>query len=112
MSDRKLRVIASALAVISSAYIPALSQNQAPSLQGHTNGTIGAKGAVERPLETSLRTTAGESVFSSKSSTQRKERPGLVAWHHNFKEACVASVSSGKPVLLVHVLGNLDDHFC
>ena len=209
----KLRVMASALALVSSAYIPGLCQNAAPGLQGATNGTIGPKGrietplesnlggvrpihiawprstripahasagkmVIENPLETSLRTAptripahasagklviehplerslrtgiltypAMEAAQSSKGgignylkttlkpagltasevhrttfgtpgetaldpSAQRKERPGLVNWHHDFREACAASASTGKPVLLVHVLGHLDDHFC
>lgn len=41
-----------------------------------------------------------------------KESPGLVSWHKHMGEAGAASARSGKPILLVHVLGNLDDHFC
>jgi len=83
------------------------------------------KGRIENPLERSLNdikpvataTPAPQSSLNlrpipARSIAQRKERPGLVSWHENFKQACAASAQSGKPVLLVHVLGNLDEHFC
>ncbi|HEY9772356.1 MAG TPA: hypothetical protein V6C81_00950 [Planktothrix sp.] len=38
--------------------------------------------------------------------------PGLVKWHSSFDEAKKASASSGKPILLFEMLGNLDDKFC
>jgi hypothetical protein len=154
MRFRSPKLFAAALAVISSSYLPAWCQNQAPSLQGHTSGVIGPKGSIETPLESNLHnphsfkaaarfgkgrienpletslsptptTFRAQSALSvgavlgatrralgTESTQQRKERPGLVSWHQNLKEARTASASTGKPVLLVHVLGNLDDHFC
>ena len=41
-----------------------------------------------------------------------KVKPGKVAWHDNFEAACEAARSSGRPVLLFQLLGNLDDQFC
>ncbi len=37
--------------------------------------------------------------------------PGLVNWHADFESACRASEHSGKPVLLFHLLGQLDQEF-
>jgi len=84
------------------------------------------KGRIENPLERSFNGIrpafrAGSApapqpalrrAVEVQSIAQRKERPGLVGWHESMTEACAASAKSGKPVLLVHVLGNLDQHFC
>jgi len=37
---------------------------------------------------------------------------GLVKWHRSFEEAKQASQKSGKPVLLFHMMGQLDRQFC
>jgi hypothetical protein len=50
-----------------------------------------------------------ESVCSFKNRTVK---PGLVHWHKNFDDACAASKSSGKPVILFQMLGHLDQEFC
>lgn len=41
-----------------------------------------------------------------------KVKPGLVNWHASFADAQAASQKSGKPVLLVHMMGHLDRQFC
>lgn len=38
--------------------------------------------------------------------------PGLVKWHKSFEVAKTASVKSGKPALLFHMMGQLDKQFC
>ena len=38
--------------------------------------------------------------------------PGLVKWHPSFAEACAAAKKSGKPVLVFHMMGQLDRQFC
>jgi len=38
--------------------------------------------------------------------------PGNVHWHATFADACQAAGKSGKPVLLFHMMGKLDDLFC
>jgi hypothetical protein len=38
--------------------------------------------------------------------------PGMVRWHPSFAHAQTAAQSSGKPVLLFHMLGQLDRQFC
>ncbi len=37
---------------------------------------------------------------------------GKVAWHADLATACAAAKKSGKPVLLFHMMGRLDDRFC
>lgn len=39
-------------------------------------------------------------------------KPGLVNWHPSFADAQAASQKSGKPVLLLHMMGQLDRQFC
>jgi hypothetical protein len=39
-------------------------------------------------------------------------RRGRVRWHEDFAAACAAGRNSGKPVLLFHMLGRLDQKFC
>src|SRR5205814_1765838 len=41
-----------------------------------------------------------------------KVEPGKVRWHANFAAASAAAQKSGKPVLLFHMMGKLDDQFC
>jgi hypothetical protein len=38
--------------------------------------------------------------------------PGLVRWHPSFDDACTAAKKSGKPVLVFHMMGQLDKQFC
>jgi len=38
--------------------------------------------------------------------------PGKVRWHKSLAEAQAASEKSGKPVLLFHMMGQLDKQFC
>ena len=44
--------------------------------------------------------------------TNPRVDPGRVRWHANFAAACEASRVSGKPVLLFHMMGRLDERFC
>jgi hypothetical protein len=39
-------------------------------------------------------------------------KPGEVKWHASFQAACEAAKKSGKPVLLFHMMGQLDRQFC
>jgi hypothetical protein len=38
--------------------------------------------------------------------------PGKVKWHKTLADAQAASAKSGKPVLLFHMMGQLDKQFC
>lgn len=39
-------------------------------------------------------------------------KPGLVNWHPSFAAAQTAAQKSGKPVLLFHMMGQLDKQYC
>jgi hypothetical protein len=39
-------------------------------------------------------------------------KPGLVNWHSTVAEARTASEKSGRPVLVFHMMGQLDRQFC
>ena len=41
-----------------------------------------------------------------------KCEPGKVNWHPDVETACKAAAQSGKPVLVFHMMGKLDDRFC
>jgi hypothetical protein len=41
-----------------------------------------------------------------------KVEPGKVRWHPDLDVACKAATRSGKPVLVFHMMGRLDDRFC
>ena len=38
--------------------------------------------------------------------------PGLVKWHRTLADAQAAAEKSGRPVLLFHMMGQLDKQFC
>lgn len=40
-----------------------------------------------------------------------KVEPGMVQWHESFDKAKEAATASGKPVLLFHLMGQLDQRF-
>ena len=44
--------------------------------------------------------------------TNPRTQPGRVRWHADFAAACAAGRTSGKPVLLFHMMGRLDEKFC
>src|SRR4030095_5319988 len=76
------------------------------------------KATIERPVKRllsidtqSLPTTAPKSREKSGFPTP-KVKPGLVNWHPDFATACAESRRSGKPVLVFHMMGKLDDGFC
>ena len=41
-----------------------------------------------------------------------KVKPGLVNWHKDITDATNHSAKSGKPVLVFHMMGSMDDRFC
>src|SRR5262249_5946489 len=66
------------------------------------------KSAIEAPTEG---LTAARSAPAA-SFVNPKVRPGKVRWHATFADACAASAKSKKPVLLFHLMGQLDHQFC
>jgi hypothetical protein len=48
----------------------------------------------------------------SEEGTNPTVEPGKVRWHSSFADAQSAAARSGKPVLLFHMMGQLDRQFC
>ncbi len=71
------------------------------------------KGKLELEAPTKAVVKEGTAVATppGKESNPKVE-PGLVKWHKDFAAACEASKISGKPVLLFHMMGELDRQFC
>jgi hypothetical protein len=64
------------------------------------------KREIEVPTEKLVARTA------EPSSDNPKVQPGKVNWHPDLEAACQAAKQSGKPVLVFHMMGRLDDRFC
>jgi hypothetical protein len=84
-----------------------------------------SKGKIEVPTKILLADETGRVQRAAQAGTAAKETasrggptanprvaPGVVKWHADFATACQASKKSGKPVLLFHMMGKLDDQFC
>jgi hypothetical protein len=67
------------------------------------------KGRVELPLKNVV---ARDTAAAGDKFVNPKVEPGKVKWHNNLDTACAASRKSGKPVLVFHLMGKLDDQFC
>lgn len=77
------------------------------------------KKLIERPVKVlSRRTVQSEIELATvpkepkpKDTTNPPVKSGDVNWHTDFDTACVDARTSGKPVFLFHLLGNLDERF-
>jgi len=79
---------------------PSLARDQKP-----INPADMSKMVIEQPVKTLLRERTMEVVPGKVSA-------GLVKWHADMKLATEAANRSGKPVMVFHLMGNLDDRFC
>lgn len=76
------------------------------------------KALIERPVKSLLTLPASlksESLPTSeiaKKETKKKVKPGSVIWYPTTAQAKKNSLLSGKPVLVFHLMGFLDDRFC
>jgi hypothetical protein len=70
------------------------------------------KYAVELPAKRVLARTGDAAPVSPTNFVNPKVEPGKVRWHADFAAACRAAATSGKPVLLFHMMGRLDEKFC
>lgn len=61
---------------------------------------------------TAERLAALKAAMAAVDADNPKVEPGKVQWHGSFAAACQAAAKSGKPVLLFHMMGKLDDRFC
>jgi hypothetical protein len=69
--------------------------------------------AADRPPASPAATVgpAPRTVEAAEADNPRVE-PGLVRWHPTFADAQTAARKSGRPVLLFHMMGQLDRQFC
>jgi hypothetical protein len=106
----RTRFIAMSTVVFAAAAVAHAQQAPSPPPQGKADAKprrdVG-KGTVEAPTE---RVVAARTAATD--SANPKVEPGLVHWHQTFAAACAAARKSGKPVLLFHMMGKLDDQFC
>ena len=74
----------------------------------------GGKRAIEASAKTAVAATAPAESGRAATGPEANPtvKPGEVRWHQSFAEACVAAKKSGKPVLLFHMMGQLDKQFC
>jgi hypothetical protein len=70
------------------------------------------KRVVEQPAETLVKSAASVTPPPAAPFANPKVAPGLVRWHPDLAAARAAAARSGKPVLLFHLMGKLDDRFC
>lgn len=76
------------------------------------------KAMIERPLKSllltpeALKTESLPKAEVSKKETKKKVKPGAVIWFPTTAQAKKNSLLSGKPVLVFHLMGFLDDRFC
>ena len=69
------------------------------------------KRVVEAPAKR-LAAQSGAAPAAAEPFVNPKVQPGKVRWHADFATACTAAAKSGKPVLLLQMMGRLDDQFC
>jgi hypothetical protein len=86
---------------------------------------------IEAPLKSIMKTGASPDLnksFETKMATNgqvgkpqepaplsvanHRVTPGLVSWHKNMATAMKSASKSGKPLLVFHMMGSLDDRFC
>lgn len=84
---RSLAYLTAALAVVATVFAVGTSRN--------ATAAAPATPAAEQPRDDNPRV-----------------KPGLVNWHGTAAEARAASERSGRPVLVFHMMGQLDRQFC
>jgi hypothetical protein len=67
---------------------------------------------IEPPTLAVVQHQSAAPVAPVKAFVNAHVSPGKVHWHATFADACRAAAKSGKPVLLFHMMGKLDDLFC
>jgi hypothetical protein len=74
---------------------------------------LGRRGFLQSSMATgALLSMASEGAAHAEGTANPPLRPGRVRWHEDFAAACAAGRASGKPVLLFHMMGRLDQKFC
>jgi hypothetical protein len=103
---------AAALAVL--AAVPATGFGQQPAGKAPPRLDPSKTARIERPVEALVKAASAPAPapVTPADPDNPKVKPGDVNWHPNFADACKASEKTGKPVLLFHMMGRLDDRFC
>jgi hypothetical protein len=71
--------------------------------------------ATTLAVSTSRKATASEPPAKPQAASAEENptvTPGLVKWHKSFADAKAASRQTGRPVLVFHMMGQLDKQFC
>lgn len=67
---------------------------------------------IENPVKNLAKFELMEEQFELMNASENQAcQPGLVQWHKDLETARAASETSGKPILLFQLLGNLDQRF-
>ena len=109
---RILAPIADAGKFIAESAIRSLLESQSPNgkaVPKQLERQVGSKIEIEAPIKFLVKTAV--SPEHTGNFNNPTVAPGLVNWHPDFETACVASRKSGKPVLLFHLLGQLNQRF-
>jgi len=123
-------------AVITSLFAAQASHGQEPANSVSPLSPVSPVGSVKRDFRPDMRKSAIEmpiktllvppqelksepvSIIGSgtkndtKKDPKKKVRPGAVIWYPTTADAKKNSLLSGKPVLVFHLMGFLDDRFC
>jgi hypothetical protein len=67
---------------------------------------------VERPTTKLIAESAPAPVAPAADANNPTVEPGKVKWHKTLADAQAAAAKSGRPVLLFHMMGQLDKQFC
>ena len=71
-----------------------------------------ATGGNRRTPAEAVATAPAPRVAANGVEDNPRVEPGLVKWHASFADAQAAARKSGRPVLLFHMMGQLDRQFC
>lgn len=119
-------IAVSATAPLAQAQNP--TENGSPAARAITQRMDFSKSKIEGPLKSLLRSGASAApktdvnklIVSPRSAPAAspvvaphdRVSTGLITWHNNVQDALSRSAKSGKPVLVFHMMGMLDDRFC
>ena len=70
------------------------------------------KRVVELPTKNLVANAAPAAPAATADPANPTVEPGKVKWHPSLADACAAARKSGKPVLVFHMMGQLDKQFC
>jgi hypothetical protein len=86
-------------------FLPGAPPNDAKPKMDNPKRSI--ESSAKRVLARGVNAPAAAADFANP-----RVEPGKVRWHADFDAACRAAGRSGKPVLLFHMMGRLDQQFC